>query len=48
MSVLIPGGCGDGETRVAILNKEEMNRSAFNFFTSIEGKIDIYSYDCGS
>ena len=48
MNFLIPNGVGDGDTKVAILNKSEMNRSAFNFFTSVEGKFDIYNYDCGS
>ena len=48
MNFIIPNGVGDGETKVAILNKSEMNQSAFHFFTRIEGVFDIYNYDCGS
>lgn len=48
MSIIIPNGYGDGTTRVAILEPKEMNSSAFNFITAVEGTVNIYTYDCGS
>jgi|GEM_PF-956631 len=46
-SILIPNGYGDGTMRCAILESGEFNRDAFEFFTSIEGTLNIYGYDCG-
>ena len=46
-TVIIPNGYGDGDTRIAIVNRGEINDNMFNFFTFIEGDINIYSYDCG-
>lgn len=45
--IIIPNGVGDGITRVAVLNKNEMNDSAFDYITFCKGKINIYNYDCG-
>lgn len=47
-TIIIPNGYGDGITRVAILEKEEMNNCTFDFFTSVFGSINIYDYDCGN
>lgn len=47
-SIIIPNGYGDGITRFAILNEDEMNDSVFSFFTLLEGnEINVYEYDCG-
>ena len=47
-SLLIPNGHGDGETRYAILERKDFYaRDLMNYFTIIEGKFNIYSYDCG-
>lgn len=46
-TVIIPNGYGDGDTRIAIVNRGEINDNMFNFFAFIEGNINIYSYDCG-
>lgn len=47
-SIIIPNYSGDGYSRYAVVRKYEINTGIFNFFTSIEGEINIYSYDCGS
>lgn len=47
-SILIPNGHGDGETRYAILERKDFYAgSLMNYFTIIDGKFNIYSYDCG-
>lgn len=47
-SILIPNGHGDGETRYAVLNSEEFYASELmTYFTMINGKFTVYSYDCG-
>lgn len=47
-SIIIPNGYGDGTTRFAVLNKDEMNESAFEYFTLLEGdEVNVYSCDCG-
>lgn len=46
-SIIMPSGGGDGTVRVAIVSHRELNMNMFEFFTSIEGDINIYSYDCG-
>lgn len=46
-TVLIPNGFGDGSMSCAIMESGELNRDAFEFFTSIEGAFNIYDYDCG-
>ena len=45
-SIIVPNGIGDGETRVAIV--EKFDEKLLKFFTSIEGKFNIYKYDCGN
>lgn len=48
-SIIIPNGYGDGTTRFAILNEDEVNTSVFNYFTLLEGdEINIYKSDCGN
>lgn len=44
MSILIPNGRGDGEMKYYITDKV---MHIGNFFTSVEGKINIYEHDCG-
>lgn len=46
-SIVIPNNLGDGLTRIAILNEKENNSSAFNFMGAIQGRFNIYNYDCG-
>lgn len=46
-SIIIPNGYGDGVTRIAIVNRGDINENMFTFFTSVEGCINIFSYDCG-
>ena len=47
-SILIPNGRGDGETRYAILNSKEFYASdLMTYFTMIDGKFTVYSYDFG-
>lgn len=45
-SIIVPNGAGDGETIVAIV--ENFDEKLLRFFTSIEGKFNIYKYDCGN
>lgn len=48
-SIIIPNGYGDGITRFAVLNEDEVNTSVFNYFTLLEGdEINIYKSDCGN
>lgn len=52
-SVIIPNGRGDGTTRVAVKSKaaqeaKSYTHHCFNFFTSLEGEFNIYTYDCGN
>lgn len=44
MTIFIPNGCGDGKTEYYVTDK---NIDIGNYFTSVEGKIGIYGYDCG-
>lgn len=47
-SIIIPNGSGDGITRFAILNEDEINKTVFEYFTLLEGtEINVYEYDCG-
>ena len=47
LKIMIPNGRGDGESRVAILDKnEDISGYELNNFTLIEGKFKIYNYDC--
>lgn len=48
MTILIPNGYGDGITKTLFLLDKEFDCDSFQFFTSVEGKIDIYSSDCGN
>ena len=50
-SIIIPNGRGDGTTRVSVKSKSAQElrnytHNCFNYFTSIEGEFNIYSYDC--
>lgn len=47
-SINISNGYGDGETKYAILERNELNDDMMDFLTSVEGTLNIYSYDCGS
>lgn len=48
LEILIPNGYGDGETRYAVLDSDEFYaRSLMTYFTMINGKFNVYSYDCG-
>ena len=48
-SILISNGHGDGEMRYAVLEKEEIYNELYIMCheTTIKGKFNIYSYDCG-
>lgn len=46
-SIIIPSGGGDGCVRVAIVNRGGINKNMLDFFTSVRGKINIFSCDCG-
>ena len=51
-SIRIPNGEGDGTTRYAILKKgtdenKYFNDRMFNYVCAIQGKFNIYAYDCG-
>lgn len=48
-TVLIPNGCGDGYTCYAILARSEFYADTImKFFTIVNGKLSIFSYDCGN
>ena len=46
-SVLIPNGFGDGTTQVAVIEQGRVD-SMMDFFTIVEGEINIYSDDCSN
>lgn len=47
--VLIPNGHGDGTMRYAVLEHDDFYASGImHYFTIIDGKFNIYSYDCGN
>lgn len=47
-TILVNNGCGDGETRYAVLHKDEFYADELmKYFSTINGKFNIYSYDCG-
>lgn len=48
-SIKISNNCGDGETRIAVFRKDDsFNEHMMNTEgTSLHGKFNIYSYDCG-
>jgi len=46
--ILIPNGCGDGETNVLIIDEDDKLDKNVKFFTVVEGEINIYNYDCAS
>lgn len=46
-TVGIGNGRGDGVTRYAVVNKGEWNDGMARFKQHIEGKFNIYDYDCG-
>lgn len=47
-SIIIPNGRGDGITRYSVLSQTENYASnIMRFFTSVSGKINIFSSDCG-
>lgn len=48
-TIILPNGNGEGVMRYAVVEKDEINTSAFKFFTTIKGKnINIYGCDCGN
>lgn len=47
-SILIPNGYGDGVTQYAVLGEKEWNDNLLKFLTQVEGKFNIFSYDCGN
>lgn len=50
-SIIIPNGYGDGVTRYAVLEEDDITidiSDAMDYFTSINGKFNIYDYDCGN
>lgn len=50
-SIVIPNGEGDGVTRVRIFNREEsesINYDMMEYFITLNGEFNIYSYDCGN
>lgn len=49
LELIIPNGYGDGYTRCAVFESEDMvNTWAFTYLFAIKGKdIKIYEYDCG-
>jgi len=47
IGVILTNGRGDGETKVLIIKKGEIETTGeYNFFTSLNGKFNIYNYDC--
>lgn len=47
-TINIPNGHGDGTTRYAVLEKSEFYADTImNYFTTINGTFNVYSYDCG-
>lgn len=47
-SFLVSSGGGDGKVRFAVFEDEkEFNDRAFKFSTTINGKFNVYQYDCG-
>jgi hypothetical protein len=47
-SILIPNGYGDGRTLYSVVNSSDFNMDMMKYFTLIEGKFSIYSFDCGN
>lgn len=50
ISIIIPNGYGKGITRYAVLDEDDITMDiseAMDYFTSINGKFNIYDYDCG-
>lgn len=45
-SIRISNGYGDGTTRFAILEKNDDIRNMLRFSTELNGKFNIYDYDC--
>lgn len=43
---LIPNGYGDGSHAVRIVERRGFNKHAMRFITSVEGRFQIYTYDC--
>lgn len=43
---MVPNGFGDGCHEVGIVKKGGFNNRAMRFITSVEGKFQIYAYDC--
>ncbi len=46
-TICINNGVGDGATITIIDEREEFPRDLFKFFTRIEGKFNVFEYDCG-
>lgn len=46
-NILLPNGCGDGNTTVLILGKNEEPKENNHYICTIEGDYGIYSYDLG-
>lgn len=46
-SVMIPNGFGDGKMQVAVVEQGRVD-SMMDFFTIVEGEINIYSDDCSN
>ena len=51
-SVIVPNGVGDGTTRVAVFDTDDLPPHylmyMMNYFTTVVGDFDIYDYDCGN
>lgn len=43
---MVPNGFGDGSHGVAIVERRGFNEHAMRFITSVEGRFQIYTYDC--
>ncbi|MCD8201232.1 MAG: hypothetical protein LUD47_04105 [Clostridia bacterium] len=42
----IGNGCGDGKTRIEIIDCGEKETSPRDYVTRISGKFNLYNYDC--
>lgn len=47
-SVILSNGRGDGDTRVAVVERDTFNKGIPMFNTSVQGAFNIYDYDCGN
>lgn len=47
MTMLIPNGYGDGNMKVAFVKRNHPVIELLEFFTTVNGNINLYAYDCG-